>query len=79
MSLMVVDMTTFAATVNVYVFDEAGTKVEKVKASPEEISQFMALEANTHKEIDKIVLVGSETYTSNIKNRASSLLESQYG
>lgn len=76
MSLMVADLTTYALKTNLQIFSEANTYTERVENEllPEKVAMIL----NENQDIDKVVLVGATVYTENIKNRVSSLLETQY-
>ena len=76
MSLMVADLTTYALKTNLQIFSEANTYTERVENEllPEKVTMIL----NENQDIDKVVLVGATVYTENIKNRVSSLLETQY-
>lgn len=76
MSLMVADLTTYALKTNLQIFSEANTYTERVENEllPEKVAMIL----NENQDIDKVVLVGATIYTENIKNRVSSLLETQY-
>jgi len=58
------------------VFTEKETHTELVENN--NLSEKIAIMVNEYQSVDKVVLVGAKSYTENIKNRVSSLLETQY-
>lgn len=76
MSLIVCDLTNFILGATVYTFEEEKTEHLIIKNNfSEELAKYIIAQ----NKFDKLVLVGNENYTLEIKNQVSSSLQSQYG